>query len=68
VQSAFNGKRIVIFSGGETKGDQEVLDEVKGIAEGGGFGSIMGRNAFQRSHADAVKLLHNVQNIFKGVA
>jgi class I fructose-bisphosphate aldolase len=67
VQSAFNGKRIVIFSGGETKGDQEVLDEVKGIAQGGGFGSIMGRNAFQRPHAEAVKLLVNVQNIFKGV-
>ena len=68
IQSAFNGKRIVIFSGGETKGDQEVLDEVKQIAQGGGFGSIMGRNAFQRQRADAIKLLHNVQNIFKGTA
>ena len=68
VQSAFNGKRIVIFSGGETKGDLEVLDEVKGIAQGGGFGSIMGRNAFQRPRAEAIKLLHNVQNIFKGTA
>jgi fructose-bisphosphate aldolase, class I len=68
VQSAFNGKRIVIFSGGETKGDQEVLDEVREIAKGGGFGSIMGRNAFQRPRADAIKLLHNVQNIFKGTA
>ena len=66
VQSAFNGKRIVIFSGGETKGDQDVLDEVTGIAQGGGFGSIMGRNAFQRPRAEAIKLLHNVQNIFKG--
>ena len=68
VQSAFNGKRIVIFSGGETKGDQEVMDEVKGIAQGGGFGSIMGRNAFQRPRAEAIKLLHNVQNVFKGTA
>ena len=65
IQSAFNGKRIVIFSGGEAKGDQEVLDEVKEIAKGGAFGSIMGRNAFQRPKADAIKLLHNVQNIFK---
>jgi class I fructose-bisphosphate aldolase len=65
VQSAFNGKRIVIFSGGETKGDQEVLDEVKGLAQGGAFGSIMGRNAFQRPRTDAIKLLHDVQNIFK---
>ena len=68
VQSAFNGKRIVIFSGGEAKGDQDVLDEVKGLAQGGAFGSIMGRNAFQRPRPDAIKLLHSVQNIFKGTA
>ena len=45
VQSAFNGRRIVIFSGGAAKGDEEVLKEISGIAAGGGFGSIMGRNA-----------------------
>jgi class I fructose-bisphosphate aldolase len=66
VQSAFNGKRIVIFSGGEAKSDAEVLEDVKGIAAGGAFGSIMGRNAFQRPRPDAIKLLHAVQNIFKG--
>ena len=43
VQSAFNGKRIVIFSGGEAKDTPAVLEEVKGLAEGGAFGSIMGR-------------------------
>src|SRR5437773_11424097 len=48
VQSAFNGKRIVIFSGGEAKDTAGALAEVKEIAAGGGFGSIMGRNAFQR--------------------
>jgi class I fructose-bisphosphate aldolase len=65
VQSAFNGKRIVIFSGGETKAEQDVLDEVKGIAQGGGFGSIMGRNAFQRPRNEAIKLLKTVQDIFR---
>jgi len=65
VQSAFNGKRIVIFSGGETKDDAGVLEDVKQIAAGGGFGSIMGRNAFQRPRAEAVKLLHDVMGIFK---
>jgi class I fructose-bisphosphate aldolase len=65
VQSAFNGKRIVIFSGGETKGTPELLDEVKGIRDGGGFGSIMGRNAFQRPHDEAVKLLKDVMDIYK---
>ena len=48
VQSSYNGKRIVIFSGGEAKGTTELLEEVKQIAQGGAFGSIMGRNAFQR--------------------
>jgi class I fructose-bisphosphate aldolase len=65
VQSAFNGKRIVIFSGGEAKGTDELLAEVKEIAAGGAFGSIMGRNAFQRPHAEALKLLATVQQIYK---
>ena len=64
VQSAFNGKRIVIFSGGEAKGTEEVLAEVRGIKEGGGFGSIMGRNAFQRPKAEALKLLADVMKIY----
>jgi class I fructose-bisphosphate aldolase len=65
VQSAFNGKRVVIFSGGEAKGTDEVLAEIREIAAGGGFGSIMGRNAFQRSRPDALKLLSDVISIYK---
>jgi class I fructose-bisphosphate aldolase len=65
VQSAFNGKRIVIFSGGETKTTDELLDDVRGIAAGGGFGSIMGRNAFQRPRAESLKLLADVMDIFR---
>ena len=65
VQSAFNGKRIVIFSGGEAKGTDEILAEVKELAAGGAFGSIMGRNAFQRPRAEALQLLASVQQIFK---
>jgi class I fructose-bisphosphate aldolase len=65
VLSCFNGRRIVIFSGGATKSDSELIEEVKGLAAGGGFGSIMGRNAFQRPKAEAIKLLHTVQDIFK---
>jgi len=64
VQSAFNGRRIVIFSGGEAKGTDEVLAEIRGIKEGGGFGSIMGRNAFQRPRAEALKLLDEVMKIY----
>ncbi|MFO0728448.1 MAG: class I fructose-bisphosphate aldolase [Myxococcota bacterium] len=64
VQSSFGGRRIVIFSGGATKGTDEVLDEVKGINAGGGFGSIMGRNAFQRPKKEALQLLGKVMDIY----
>ena len=66
VQSTFAGRRIVIFSGGATKGDQDIFDEVRGIRDGGGFGSIMGRNSFQRKKADAVKFLDTVMRIYAG--
>jgi class I fructose-bisphosphate aldolase len=65
VASCFAGKRIVIFSGGEAKSNEEILAEVKGIAEGGGFGSIMGRNAFQRPRAEALKLLADVMEVYR---
>ncbi len=65
VQSAFNGRRIVIFSGGPAKGKDEILEEIRGIAEGGGFGSIMGRNSFQRPKNEAIELLHEVMDIHK---
>ncbi len=65
VQSAFNGKRIVIFSGGEAKETKALLDEVKGLKDGGGFGSIMGRNAFQRPRAEALSLLKDVMSVYK---
>jgi len=65
VRATFNGKRVVIFSGGEAKGTDAVLAEVKELAAGGSFGSIMGRNAFQRPRADALKLLSDVMSIYK---
>jgi len=65
VQSAFNGHRIVIFSGGEAKDASAIMEEIKGIRDGGGFGSIIGRNSFQRPKAEAIKLLHDVMNIYK---
>ncbi len=68
IQSAFNGKRIVIFSGGEAKGTEEVIAEVRELAAGGAFGSIMGRNAFQRPRGEALKLLADVMAVFKAAA
>jgi class I fructose-bisphosphate aldolase len=60
IQSAFNGRRIVIFSGGEATGVDAVLEENRQTALGGGFGTITGRNSFQRPHDEAVELLHKV--------
>ena len=66
VKSCFNGKRVVIFSGGEAKGTPELLEEVKQLAQGGAFGSIMGRNAFQRPKKESIELLHGVMEAFAG--
>lgn len=66
VQSSFGGKRIVIFSGGPAKTDDEILSEVAGINAGGGFGSIMGRNSFQRSKKDGMALLRKVMDVYRG--
>jgi class I fructose-bisphosphate aldolase len=65
VKSTFNGKRVVIFSGGESKGAADVVEEVKQIAKGGGFGSILGRNAFQRPRAEGLQLLQDVIGAYK---
>jgi len=67
VQSTFNGRRIVIFSGGATKEhDQAIFEEVRAIRDGGGFGSIMGRNSFQRKKSDALTFLNTIARIYAG--
>jgi class I fructose-bisphosphate aldolase len=64
-QATFNGRRLVIFSGGAAKGRDAVLEEIRGIADGGGDGSIVGRNAFQRPKDEALELLSEVVGIYK---
>src|SRR5207245_5457649 len=64
VQSCFDGRRIVIFSGGAREEDDRLLNEVAAIRAGGGFGSIIGRNSFQRPKADAIALLHKIMKIY----
>ena len=66
MQVAFNGKRIVVFSGGEAKDNAGILEDVRQIAAGGGNGSIMGRNSFQRAKPDALQLLDSVVKIYLG--
>jgi class I fructose-bisphosphate aldolase len=66
VQSSFDGRRIVIFSGGAKSDDKTVFEEARAIRDGGGFGSIIGRNSFQRPKAEAVKFLHTIMGIYAG--
>jgi fructose-bisphosphate aldolase, class I len=67
VQSAFDGKRIVIFSGGATReNDEAIYDECRAIRDGGGFGSIIGRNSFQRQRDKALGFLQSVMKIYAG--
>jgi len=67
MQCAFAGRRIVVFSGGAKKEDEKALfDEVRGIRDGGGNGSIIGRNSFQRKKADALKMLDTIMSIYEG--
>jgi class I fructose-bisphosphate aldolase len=66
VQCTFNGRRIVIFSGGAAESDETLLEQVHGIQDGGGFGSIIGRNSFTRKKEDALKLLGEIIDIYSG--
>ena len=66
MQSAFAGRRLVVFSGGAAKGDAAILDEIRALRDGGASGSIIGRNSFQRPRADALALLDKAVRIYKG--
>jgi len=66
VQSAFDGRRIVIFSGGAATGDEPFFNDARAIRDGGGFGSIIGRNSFQRNKEEALKFLGTVMGIYEG--
>ncbi len=64
VQSCFDGRRMVIFSGGAREDDATLYQEVAAIKAGGGFGSIIGRNSFQRKKPDAIAMLHRIMDIY----
>ena len=68
VRSALNGRRLIVFSGGAAKGADSVLNDARAIRDGGGNGSIIGRNCFQRPRAEALALLQTMVDIYKGKA
>ena len=66
VQSCFQGRRLVVFSGGNSKDKTSFLNEIRGLYEGGATGSIIGRNSFQRPYNEALSLLSEVTDIYRG--
>ena len=66
VQSAFDGRRLVVFSGGEAKDLDGLLGEVRAVRDGGGTGSIIGRNTFQRPRDEAIAMLGQIIDIYRG--
>src|ERR1700744_3305014 len=68
MQASFNGKRVVVFSGGEAKDLDGVFEEVRGIRDGGGNGSIIRRNTFQRPKEVALEMLNKIIDIYLGKA
>jgi class I fructose-bisphosphate aldolase len=68
VQSCFNGRRMVVFSGGAAKDTDGLLNEIRQLRDGGATGSIIGRNTFQRPREDALALLNTIIDIYKGKA
>ncbi|MGE0652064.1 MAG: fructose-bisphosphate aldolase, partial [Alphaproteobacteria bacterium] len=66
IQSSFDGRRLVVFSGGEAKGLDGILAEIRGLRDGGATGSIIGRNTFQRPRDEAIAMLDQIIRIYQG--
>lgn len=66
VDCCFKGRRAVIFSGGAAKGVEQVIDDVRAVMQGGGTGSIIGRNIFQRPREEALRLIGELAAIYEG--
>lgn len=66
VDCCFKGRRMVIFSGGAAKEADQVLSDVRAVLQGGGTGSIIGRNIFQRPREEALRLIEELAGIYEG--
>jgi class I fructose-bisphosphate aldolase len=66
MQAAFNGRRLVVFSGGAKKGADQVYQDARDIRDGGGNGTIIGRNTFQRPRQEALDMLNRIIGIYLG--
>ena len=50
---------------GDSKDDNALMDEIKAIHQGGGNGSIIGQNCFQRKREDSLALLDQMIQIYR---
>lgn len=66
VRSCFAGRRLVVFSGGERSTVEGLCENARAIMAGGGNGSIIGRNTFQRPYEEAMKMLDALVAIYLG--
>jgi class I fructose-bisphosphate aldolase len=66
VQACLGGRRIVVFSGGASKGEDSVIQDARDILAGGGNGSIIGRNVFQRPREQATAMLDQMIRVYGG--
>ena len=66
MQCSFNNRRLVVFSGGATKDEDSVFEDARAIYEGGGNGSIIGRNCFQRPREESIAMLDKIMDIYLG--
>jgi class I fructose-bisphosphate aldolase len=56
----------LFFSGGNTKDKGSFLNEIRDLYAGGASGSIIGRNSFQRPYEEALNLLNEITDIYRG--
>ncbi len=63
VESA--GKALVLFSGGEMEGDEDIVTKARIAMEGGATGLIFGRNMWQRPFDEAIQLSHEMAEMLK---
>lgn len=67
VLNCFNGRVGLINSGGESKGESDLVEALTTAVvnkRAGGMGLILGRKAFQRPFEDGVKLLQTIQDVY----
>lgn len=65
MKCCFDSRRMVLFSGGESKTAEDIYNDARAIHAGGATGSIIGRNTFQRPRNEALEMLQKMISIYR---